>query len=125
MRNRLLVFGRFAHDPQGVLTAVQSLAFVLIKGRFQLGKSIGGVRGDCNFGLEPSGAFFADCLVGDTERVPYNSQFASVRHNHSVSQARSPLLAPVDFKRHQYPESQGRAVHRAVPLSDKGLFPVV
>src|ERR1035437_9345816 len=31
MRNRLLVLGRFAHDPQSVLTAVHRLALVCVE----------------------------------------------------------------------------------------------
>ena len=31
MRDRLLVLGRFAHDPQSVLTAIGELAFVGVK----------------------------------------------------------------------------------------------
>jgi hypothetical protein len=31
MRNRLFIFGSFAHDPHGVLAAVYQLAFVGIK----------------------------------------------------------------------------------------------
>jgi len=36
MRNRLLIFGRFAHDPQRILTAIYRFAFM----RVELGLNI-------------------------------------------------------------------------------------
>ena len=53
MRNSLLVFGRFAHYPQGVLTAVYRLALVGIELRL----NVGCIR---KAGLELSVAPFAD-----------------------------------------------------------------
>lgn len=36
MRNRLLVFGCFAHDPQSVLTAIYRFAFVIVELLFNI-----------------------------------------------------------------------------------------
>ena len=62
MRNRLLVFGRFAHDPEGILAAVYRLAFVGVELCLKVGT------------LKLSVAPFAD---GDGRRGWfYDSQFA-------------------------------------------------
>jgi hypothetical protein len=69
MRNNLLVFGRFADDPQGVLAAVHRLARMGVEFCLKIGT------------LELSVAPFAD-----TKSIFNNSQFA-LRHDCSLAQA--------------------------------------
>jgi hypothetical protein len=57
MRSKLLVFGRFAHDPQSILAAVYRPALVSIKGGADF--VLRGIRREVS-GFELSIATFAD-----------------------------------------------------------------
>ena len=79
MTNRLLVFGRFAHDPQSVLTAVCQFALVGIelrlnisiwrrKARFELGiASLTYANGWERTVYDPESAFLHDCSLAHLE----------------------------------------------------------
>ena len=75
MRNRLLVFGRFAHDPQGVLATVYRLALVGIKLLSNIKLCIG------QAGLELSIAAFTDA---DGGRAFLNDPQSALRHDCSL-----------------------------------------
>jgi len=66
MRNRLLIFGRFADDSQSILAAVHRLALM-------------GIKLCLNVSLELSVA-----LLADAKTLFHNSQFA-LRHGRSLA----------------------------------------
>ncbi len=72
MRNRLLIFGRFSHDPQSILTGVSQLALVGIK------RGLNGVFG---IGLKLQVAMLA---YADYWRLSHDPQFA-LQHEPSLA----------------------------------------
>jgi hypothetical protein len=74
MKNRLFIFGRFAHDPQRILAAVGQFALVGIECGFNF---------LLRFGLELQVAAFAN--TEQWRGFFYDSQFA-LWHNPSLTQ---------------------------------------
>src|SRR5450759_1134273 len=94
MRNRLLVLGRFAHDPQSVLTAVHRLALVCVELLLNSG-FIG--RSERGHGGKLHVAVFAD------------AELWGFAHDPKFSLCHAPSLrcpswrsTPVEIKRHHY-----------------------
>src|SRR5450759_2688482 len=93
MRNRLLVLGRFAHDPQSVLTAVHRLALVCVELLLNSG-FIG--RAERSHGGKLHVAVFADAELWGFAHDPKFSLC------HTLSLRRSHRSTPVEIKRHHY-----------------------
>lgn len=90
MRNSLLVFGGFAHDPQRVLTAINQFAFVSIKREI-----------DALFGVT-SKLKVAAFAHADHGRLLFNDPQATFWHNLSLAQSAGLAEIPVKVKRHHY-----------------------
>ena len=81
-RNRLLVFGCFAHDAQGVLTAVHDLAYVGIKLRPDRSSSI------CpQFCRELCIAPFANSEGGNILNTLHEAKHLGIWHEASLTEA--------------------------------------
>src|SRR6266850_359471 len=100
MRTKLLVFGCFADDSQGVLTAVQRLALMFgelhSKALLCFPDALydsGNLKLKIAKSADPDNGDFAD---------PFDNSKITLGHDHSFPQAGSGILAPVGFKRHHY-----------------------
>ena len=101
---RLFAFGRLAHDPQGVLTAVYRLACMRVELVADTSESSVGVYGRFRCCLELGIAAFTNSEHWDMPGLFYDSQLA-FGHVQSLAH-RKDGSRPVEIKRHHYPKAQ-------------------
>jgi len=107
VRNSLLIFGRFVDDAKGVLAAINWLALVGIKRRFNLRFSI---AGRSTAGPELRVAPFTN--ANHRDGAFDESQIAS---GHKLSLAHMPNMGSVHVKRHHYHQLPGKQNRRPQP----------